>query len=82
MIPLLLIAVQHIPIPWYAGIIVGMQHYFLFMDLSNSLMQVCGNSILYILIGISLPSLPVSNLNLHISIVDCFLFLVLQLGVI
>ena len=69
----------------YAWIIVCVQCYFLFIDLFNSLIFVCGKSILYILMGIKLTSLPLPNFYLHISFVlffhffNCFLLLVLQL---
>ena len=69
---------------WYAKIIVDAQNYFFFkfLDLFNSFRLICGNNLLYILVGISIPSLPVSNFNLHVSVFDCLLFLVLQLGMI
>ena len=44
------------------------------MDLFSSFMFVCRKSVLYILIGIKLPSLPVPNLYLHVSTYYCFLF--------
>ena len=47
---------------------------FLFTDLLNSLILVCGKSILCHLMGDKLPSLPVSSLNLHISVFCCFFF--------
>ena len=43
------------------------------MNLFNSLILVCGNGIVYILIAIRMPSLPVSNLNFHISVFQLLL---------
>ena len=80
--PLLIIPIWHMSICSNTWIIVGMWHYFWFMDLFKSSIQVCWKSILYTMIGIRLWSLLVSNLNSHSSVFDCFLSLVLQLWLI
>ena len=55
---------------------------FLFMKLFDSLIIACRNCVLYSLIGIRLPSLPMSNLKSHISAFDCFFVFSLQLDLI
>ena len=64
---------------WYSWIIICAQYWILVMNLFNSLVLVCGKSILYTMVVIKLPSLPVSNLHSHIYIFDCFFFWLLQL---
>ena len=49
------------------------QHYFLSMDLFSSSIFICGESVLYTLIGIRSPLVPVCNLYSHIFF-DFFLF--------
>ena len=71
----LIIAIWHMPIYGMQDLCRCATH-FSFLDLFNSLILVYRNSVLYILIGITLSSLPVSNLNWHISVftVLCFHF--------
>ena len=58
-------AYTHLCCEW---VVIGMQHYFLLMNLFNSFMSVFGRSILYMMISIKLPSLPLSILHLQISL--------------
>ena len=58
---------------WYAWVVVCVQYYFLSVDLFSLIMFMCCGNILYILLGIRNPSLPVLILYLHVPV--SFLFL-------
>ena len=53
--PLLIIAILHMPICVCRNYCRHATLFFLFMDLFNSFILVCGNNILYIMIGMRLP---------------------------
>ena len=73
LMPSLITMTLHIPMCGILKLFYAQYTIYLLMDLFNSFMFICRRSILYILIGIKLPSLPVSILNLHVS-VFCLLF--------
>ena len=65
---------------WYAWVIICVQYYVFSINLFTSVMFLCRKSILYFMMGIELPSLLLSILYLHVSVLWLhFVFLITDL---